>query len=299
MDLTRERTRYWQRLANLLEDGLIKVSAVASTLDTKSVRDMLKALIGVYRDPRRLAGLVRGRMKAKYGALIEAPAGRFHREQQPDSAGWRRRASSPLGFPVSWAETGGHDWDERGRGPLCESGRRSRGDAPGQGRYSAGGPRACRSARCAATPVGGTMRVRSGRPPRVVMSRTRVDWSWSAVVGRFRAWDRPDCAQPIWLCGPDGETGRLHLPDLLLESAGGSFTLVDVKPAEFAKLDEVARVFAWTERVCASRGWPCEVWSGEDPSRSRRTLTGGVRTRRGLRVRRPGRLSGRRWKDRG
>ena len=34
VDLTRERTRYWQRLEKLLEDSLIKVSAVATTLDT-------------------------------------------------------------------------------------------------------------------------------------------------------------------------------------------------------------------------------------------------------------------------
>src|SRR4029077_8136718 len=33
IDLTRERSRYWQRLEKLLEDALIKVSAVASTLD--------------------------------------------------------------------------------------------------------------------------------------------------------------------------------------------------------------------------------------------------------------------------
>jgi Transposase len=32
-DLTRERTRHWQRLEKLLEDALIKISAVASTLD--------------------------------------------------------------------------------------------------------------------------------------------------------------------------------------------------------------------------------------------------------------------------
>ena len=36
----RERTRHWQRLEKLLEDALLKVSAVASTLDTKSVRDI-------------------------------------------------------------------------------------------------------------------------------------------------------------------------------------------------------------------------------------------------------------------
>jgi transposase len=77
VDLTRERTRYWQRLEKLLEDALIKVSSVASTLDTLSVRDMLEALIAGERDPRRLADLARGRMKTKRAALIEALTGRF------------------------------------------------------------------------------------------------------------------------------------------------------------------------------------------------------------------------------
>jgi transposase len=77
VDLTHERTRYWQRLEKLLEDALIKVSSVASTLETASVRDMLEALISGQRDPRVLAGLARGRMKAKHAALIEALAGRF------------------------------------------------------------------------------------------------------------------------------------------------------------------------------------------------------------------------------
>jgi transposase len=77
VDLTRERSRYWQRLEKLLEDALIKVSAVASTLDTLSVRDMLEAFIAGERDPRRLAGLARGRMRAKHGALVEALTGRF------------------------------------------------------------------------------------------------------------------------------------------------------------------------------------------------------------------------------
>jgi transposase len=76
-DLTQERSRYWQRLEKLLEDALIKVSAVASTLDTLSVRDMLKALIAGERDPRRLADLARGRMRVKHDALVEALNGRF------------------------------------------------------------------------------------------------------------------------------------------------------------------------------------------------------------------------------
>jgi transposase len=77
VDLTRERTRYWQRLEKLLEDALIKVSSVASTLETASVRDMLAALIAGERDPGVLAGLARGRMRAKHAALVEALTGRF------------------------------------------------------------------------------------------------------------------------------------------------------------------------------------------------------------------------------
>ena len=76
-DLTRDRTRHWQRLEKLLEDALIKVSSVASTMDTLSVRDMLEALIAGERDPKVLAGLARGKMKAKRAALIEALTGRF------------------------------------------------------------------------------------------------------------------------------------------------------------------------------------------------------------------------------
>jgi transposase len=77
VDLTRERTRYWQRLEKLLEDALIKVSAVASSLDTRSTRDMLEALIAGERDPRVLAGLARGRMRSKNAALIQSLTGRF------------------------------------------------------------------------------------------------------------------------------------------------------------------------------------------------------------------------------
>jgi transposase len=77
VDLTRERSRYWQRLEKLLEDALIKLSSVASTLDTLSARDMIEALIAGERDPRRLADLARARMKTKRPALIKALDGRF------------------------------------------------------------------------------------------------------------------------------------------------------------------------------------------------------------------------------
>jgi transposase len=77
-DLIGERARYWQRLEKLLEDALIKVSSVASTMDTQSVRDMIEALIAGERDPRRLAGLARGKMRPKYAALVEALDGQFN-----------------------------------------------------------------------------------------------------------------------------------------------------------------------------------------------------------------------------
>ena len=76
-DLVQERTRHWARLEKLLEDALIKVSAVASKIDTLPVRDMIEALIAGERSPRVLADLARGKMKAKRAALIEALTGRF------------------------------------------------------------------------------------------------------------------------------------------------------------------------------------------------------------------------------
>jgi transposase len=77
VDLTAERTRHWQRLEKLLEDALIKISAVASRIDLRSVRDMLEALIDGQRSPRLLAGLARGRMKLKHADLVEALTGQF------------------------------------------------------------------------------------------------------------------------------------------------------------------------------------------------------------------------------
>src|ERR687897_3286504 len=77
VDLTRERARHDQRLEKLLEDALIKVSSVASTLDTLSVRAMVEALIAGERDPKVLAGLAKGRMRSKHAALVEALTGQF------------------------------------------------------------------------------------------------------------------------------------------------------------------------------------------------------------------------------
>ncbi|HEY2279505.1 MAG TPA: transposase, partial [Streptosporangiaceae bacterium] len=75
--LVQERTRCWQRLEKLLEAALVKVSSVASKLTTVSAQDMIRAMIGGQRDPEVLAGLARGRMKAKHDDLVQALDGMF------------------------------------------------------------------------------------------------------------------------------------------------------------------------------------------------------------------------------
>jgi transposase len=75
--LVQERTRCFQRLEKLLEGALVKLSAVASKLTTQSAKDMIKAMIAGERDPRKLAGLARTRMKAKHDDLVEALDGMF------------------------------------------------------------------------------------------------------------------------------------------------------------------------------------------------------------------------------
>jgi transposase len=77
VDLVRDRTRYWSRLEKLLEDALIKVTSVASTVRTVSTRDMVEALIAGERDPQVLADLARGPLRSKRAALVEALTGRF------------------------------------------------------------------------------------------------------------------------------------------------------------------------------------------------------------------------------
>jgi transposase len=76
-DLVHERSRYWARLEKLLERALIKISAVASTLDTQSTRAMIEALIAGQRNPKVLADLAIGKMRAKRARLAEALDGKF------------------------------------------------------------------------------------------------------------------------------------------------------------------------------------------------------------------------------
>jgi transposase len=75
--LVHDRSRQWARLEKLLERALIKISDVASTLDTKSVRAMIEALIAGQRSPAALADLALGRMRRKRADLIQALEGRW------------------------------------------------------------------------------------------------------------------------------------------------------------------------------------------------------------------------------
>jgi transposase len=75
--LTRECSRHKQRTEKILEDALIKVSAVVSDLFGMSGRAMLRALVAGERDPKVLAGLALGRLRPKQAQLAEALTGRF------------------------------------------------------------------------------------------------------------------------------------------------------------------------------------------------------------------------------
>ncbi|MFD8534404.1 IS110 family transposase [Streptosporangium canum] len=75
--LVRERTREKQRVEKLLEDAQIKLSSVISDVFGVSGRQMLAALINGERDPRVLAQMARGAMRAKISVLEEALKGHF------------------------------------------------------------------------------------------------------------------------------------------------------------------------------------------------------------------------------
>jgi transposase len=77
VDLVRVRTAEKNRVEKLLEDAGIKLSVVASDIFGVSGREMMAALIGGERDPKRLARLARARLRAKLAALEEAFHGRF------------------------------------------------------------------------------------------------------------------------------------------------------------------------------------------------------------------------------
>ena len=88
-------------------------------------------------------------------------------------------------------------------------------------------------------------------------------------------------AQPFLLVARVGGRMRRHVPDFLLVHAGGTATLVNVKPAGLLAEEEIAQALAWPGAVAERHGWEYEVWSGADA-----TLLANVRFLAGYR--RPG-----------
>ena len=76
-DLVEDRTRVKQRVEKLLEDSLVKISSVLADIHGVSGRAMIEALIAGERDPNVLAGLAKGRARARLSTLAEAADGRF------------------------------------------------------------------------------------------------------------------------------------------------------------------------------------------------------------------------------
>jgi transposase len=77
-DLVAERTRCLQRVEKLLEDAMIKITAVAADgMRAKSAVAMVQALIAGERDPRTLADLAKGPLRGKRDRLAEALDGMF------------------------------------------------------------------------------------------------------------------------------------------------------------------------------------------------------------------------------
>jgi hypothetical protein len=97
-DFTREVTRHWQRMEKLLEDALIKISAVASRLDTRSTRDMIEALIaGGTRPegPRRAGPRPDARQTRRARRGPHRPVRQPPRRTGPNAAGSDRRPRAP------------------------------------------------------------------------------------------------------------------------------------------------------------------------------------------------------------
>ncbi len=77
LQLMGDRTRETVRLELMLEDASIKLSSVASSLNTVSARAMLRAMIEGEDDPVVLAELAKGRMRRKIPDLAQALTGHF------------------------------------------------------------------------------------------------------------------------------------------------------------------------------------------------------------------------------
>ncbi len=75
--LVEERARLTNRLQAVLEDANVKLASVVTDVRGVSARAILEALLAGETDPRLLAELARGRLRAKREQLAKAVVGRF------------------------------------------------------------------------------------------------------------------------------------------------------------------------------------------------------------------------------
>jgi transposase len=131
--LVHEKPRYRARLEKLLERALIKISGVASALDTDSCRAMIEALIKGDRNPQAIAEPAIGKMRPERAALAGALDGGWqphHSElarillDQIDSLAEQidalpdRVSELIAGIPAAWgADAGGVTGPQAGTGP--------------------------------------------------------------------------------------------------------------------------------------------------------------------------------------
>jgi transposase len=80
--LSDQRTMIINRLHSVLEQGNIKLAQVASNIVGVSGRAIIAALSRGERDPIKLAALARGRLVAKYWALVESLDGKLNDNQR-------------------------------------------------------------------------------------------------------------------------------------------------------------------------------------------------------------------------
>ena len=75
--LVQERTREINRVQKVLEDANVKLASVATNVMGVSGRQMLEAIIAGEQDPKALAELAKGRLRAKIPELERALSGRI------------------------------------------------------------------------------------------------------------------------------------------------------------------------------------------------------------------------------
>lgn len=102
-------------------------------------------------------------------------------------------------------------------------------------------------------------------------STTHRSLVYESLLERDRLWladfdpgVRAAVTQPFHVTGRDGPHTRKHVPDILLQHADESYTVVDVKPRALLEKQQVKEQFEWTGELCRLKGWTYEVWSGAD-----------------------------------